>query len=216
MPSLFRVPHSNFTLMGSSNCWMQTIYLLKYFYLLRKSFRNCDPKPPWPGGSFTEVGGSENELIQTLPLQCFKFWSICFKCCCFSEMVRFRFNCRVAFGKVRHTLLKMCLVSRFQHSDQAVGGILEDCWPAFRRLAMLLLRDIILHLCHGSQERRADAPLDSVIRMTNGTLILLVSLWHCFTQLLKHDGVDMGYWDRERVNKVISVRKRKSLSTFLQ
>lgn len=81
---------------------------------------------------------------------------------------------------------------------------------------MLLLRDIILNSCHGSQERRADAPLDSVIRMTNDTLILLVSLWHRFTRLLKHDGVDMGYWDRERVNKVISGRKRKSLSTFLQ
>lgn len=121
-----------------------------------------------------------------------------------------------SFGKVRTTVLIMGLVSRFRHSDQAVGGVLEECWPAFRRLAMLLLHDIILHSCNGSQERRVNVPLDSVIRMTNDTLILLVSLWHHFTRLLKHDGVDMGYWDRERVNKVISVRKRKSLSTFLQ
>lgn len=118
------------------------------------------------------------------------------------------------FGKVRAIALKMCAVSRFQHPDQAVGGILEECWPAFRGPAMLPLRDIILRSCQGNQARRADAPLDSVIRMTKDTLILLVSLWHHFTRLLKHDGVDMGYGDRERVNKVISVGK--SYSEFLQ
>lgn len=94
--------------------------------------------------------------------------------------------------------------------------ILEECWLAVRRLAVLLLSDISLHLHSGSQEAESQGNHSTgcVIRMTNQS-IFLVNLWHQITQLLKYGGVDMGYWDRVFVNKEISLGGRKSLAQIL-
>lgn len=89
--------------------------------------------------------------------------------------------------------------------------ILEECWPAVRRLAVLLLSDISLQLHSGSQEAESQGnhSIGCVIRMTNQS-IFLVNLWHHITELLKCDGIDMGYWDRVFVNKEISLGKKIS------
>lgn len=75
--------------------------------------------------------------------------------------------------------------------------ILEECWLAVRRLAVLLLLDISLHLHSGSQEAESQGnhSADCVIRMTNQSNFP-VNLWHQIKFLLKYDSTDMGYWDR--------------------
>lgn len=83
--------------------------------------------------------------------------------------------------------------------------ILEECWLAVR-FAVLLLPDISLHLHSGSHEAESQDNHSTgfVIGMTNQS-IFPVNLWHQITQLLKYDGMDMGYWDRVFVNKEISL-----------
>lgn len=54
--------------------------------------------------------------------------------------------------------------------------ILEECWLAVRRLAVLLLSDISLHLHSGSQEAESQGNHSTgcVIRMTNQSIFLAI------------------------------------------